>query len=77
MADRHSANNNYALVVSNEFASARISVDDRGHRQRLMIENLETGTTASFDPLELVSLCEWPESARPELLRIGAYAKGQ
>jgi hypothetical protein len=44
-----------AVVLRNEFATVRVTPDDRANGPRLRIEDLQTGRSICLDPLEL----EW------------------
>lgn len=44
------------LVLSSEFASVAVSVDDAAHGPRLLIEDRRNGRRVHLDPLELASL---------------------
>ncbi len=57
----------------NEFASIRISLENTRCGVRLLVEDRETGRHAYLDPIELASLCVWPEERRAELLQVGIY----
>ena len=46
------------FLVRNEFAVARVSLDECGNGPRLLIEDLRTGARQYFDALQLVSLAE-------------------
>ena len=46
------------MIVRNEFASARVTLDESGNGPRLLIEDLRTGARQYFDALQLVSLAE-------------------
>jgi hypothetical protein len=67
-------NSTESFLVINEFASTKLSLDRTGNGDRLRIENLETNQWATFDALELASLCAWPEGRRHELLEVDAYS---
>lgn len=57
----------------NEFASIRITLEETRCGSRLLIEDRETGGRAYLDPIELASLCVWPEDRRADLLQVGIY----
>jgi len=57
----------------NEFASITITLEQTRCGARLLVEDRETGGRAYLDPIELASLCVWPEDRRAELLQVGIY----
>lgn len=63
----------FNAVLTNEFASVRLSVDLCGHTPRLRVEDLETGDAIYLDPLELASFCKVTEPDRADWLRVGQY----
>ena len=44
------------MVLSSEFASVEITLDDRGNGPRLMILDARNGRSVFLDPLELAAL---------------------
>lgn len=44
------------LVLSNEFATVWIAVDERANGVRLVVTDAETGTAIALDPLELEAI---------------------
>jgi hypothetical protein len=44
------------VVLSSEFASVEIALDDRGNGPRLMIRDARNGRSVFLDPLELAAL---------------------
>jgi hypothetical protein len=44
------------MVLSSEFASVEIALDDRGNGPRLMIRDARNGGCVFLDPLELAAL---------------------
>ncbi len=48
----------------NEFANIRLSTEVGRCGTRLKVTDLETSATTYLDPLELATLCEWPEEER-------------
>jgi hypothetical protein len=63
-------------ILTNEFASVRVSVDRRGHSPRLLVEDLEGGGCALLDPLELASFTEADDDDRIGWLLVGRYRPG-
>lgn len=62
------------VVLGNEFATVRLSVDRRGHTPRLLVEDLgEDGEATLLDPLELASFTEASEDDRRGWLLVGRY----
>lgn len=61
------------LLFKNEFACIRLTLEKTQCGTRLRIKDLETGASTYLDPIELSSLCEWPEERRTELIRVGIY----
>lgn len=61
------------LLLQNEFAGVRLSIDTLGRGPRLRIQELASNASALFDPVEISSLCWWPEHRRQELLQVGPY----
>jgi hypothetical protein len=59
--------------LRNEFATVRISLDERGNGPRLLVEDLETGAQILLSPLELASLCLATPEDRIGWLRVGHY----
>ena len=59
--------------LSNEFASVRIALDERGNGPRLLIQDLENGAEILLSPLELASLCLATPEDRLDWLRVGPY----
>lgn len=55
-------------VVTNEFASVAVSIDDTGHSPRLRLEDLKTGRVGYLDALELETLAWLPDGALHGLL---------
>lgn len=58
----------------NEFANIRLTLEHTRCGARLLVEDRETGGSTYLDPIELASLCTWPEERRAELIRVGIYA---
>ena len=44
------------MILSSEFASVEIALDDRGNGPRLMIRDARNGRRVFLDPLELAAL---------------------
>ena len=44
------------LVLSNEFATVWVAVDERANGVRLVVTDAETGTSIGLDPLELEAI---------------------
>ena len=44
------------LVVSNEFATVWLAIDERANGVRLVVTDAETGTAIGLDPLELEAI---------------------
>ena len=44
------------MILSSEFASVEIALDDRGNGPRLMIRDARNGRSVFLDPLELAAL---------------------
>jgi hypothetical protein len=44
------------VILSSEFASVEIALDDRGNGPRLMIRDARNGRCVFLDPLELAAL---------------------
>lgn len=44
------------LVVSNEFATVWLAIDERANGVRLLVTDAETGTSIGLDPLELEAI---------------------
>lgn len=61
------------MVIRNEFAAVALELQNSNCGPRLEVVDLEHGLRTYFDPLELASLCAWPEHQRFELLNVGAY----
>lgn len=61
------------ILLTNEFASVRLSVDLRGHTPRLLVEDAETGDRVLLDPLELASFTRVDDLDRTGWLRVGPY----
>lgn len=59
--------------LRNEFASVRITLDERGNGPRLLIQDLENGTEILLSPLELASFCLATPEDRLDWLRVGHY----
>ncbi|MDX6433210.1 MAG: hypothetical protein QOE54_5576 [Streptosporangiaceae bacterium] len=59
--------------LCNEFASVRISLDERGNGPRLLVQDLENGMRIWLSPLELASLCLATPEDRVDWLRVGHY----
>jgi hypothetical protein len=59
--------------LRNEFASVRITLDERGNGPRLLVEDLETRAEILLSPLELASLCLASGEDRINWLRVGHY----
>ncbi|MCK8673128.1 hypothetical protein M1M07_18685 [Rhodococcus sp. HM1] len=57
----------------NEFANIRLTLEHTRCGARLLVEDRETGGRTYLDPIELASLCTWPEDRRAELIRVGIY----
>jgi hypothetical protein len=62
-----------AVVLTNEFASVRVSLDASANGPRLLVEDLETGARIFLDPLELASFCLATDADRTGWLRVGHY----
>jgi hypothetical protein len=60
-------------VIANEFAAVRVEVARRGRGVRLVVSDMESGTTVSLDPLDLRSFCLASEDEQVAWLRSGAY----
>ena len=60
-------------LLSNEFASVRVSVDQRGHSPRLLVEDLLTGNAVLLEPLEMASFCAAGDEDRDRWLLVGEY----
>jgi hypothetical protein len=61
------------VVLTNEFASVRLSVDRRGHTPRLLVEDLDGSASILLEPLELASFCHVGDEERVAWLRVGDY----
>jgi hypothetical protein len=59
---------NGELIIENEFASVTVSVDQRGHDDRLVITDNKTGQRAYYDALLLETLAWIPEPLLKRLL---------
>lgn len=57
----------------NEFANIRLTLEETRCGSRLLVEDRETGDRGYLDPIELASLCIWPEERRAELVQVGIY----
>src|SRR5437899_11684438 len=55
-------------IVSSEFATLEVSVDERGNGPRLRLDDLRTGHVGYLDALELETLAWLPEGALHRLL---------
>jgi hypothetical protein len=55
-------------LVSSEFASVRLSVDNDGNGPRLKIQDIKTGQIGFLDALELETLAWLPEGGLHKLL---------
>jgi hypothetical protein len=63
-----------SVVLSNEFASVRVSVDHNANGVRLLVEDIESAARIYLDPLELASFCHATDADRRGWLRVGPYA---
>lgn len=61
------------VVLTNEFASVRVSVDRASNGVRLLVEDLESGATVYLDPLQLTSFCHASDADRIAWLHVGNY----
>jgi hypothetical protein len=59
--------------LSSEFASVRVSLDERGNGPRLLVQDLENGARIWLSPLELAALCLATPEDRVDWLRVGHY----
>jgi hypothetical protein len=59
--------------LRNEFATVRVTLDQRGNGPRLLVEDLESGAEILLSPLELASLCLAGAEDRVNWLRVGHY----
>jgi hypothetical protein len=64
------------IVLANEFASVRVSVDNRGHSPRLLVQDLISGASILLEPLELASFCVARGEDRDRWLMVGEYRGG-
>lgn len=62
------------IVFRNEFANICLTLEETLCGARLLVEDRETGDSTYMDPIELASLCTWPEERRAELIQVGIYA---
>jgi hypothetical protein len=62
-----------SAVIANEFAAVRVEVVRCGRGVRLVVQDLESGTRVSLDPLDLRSFCLASEDEQIAWLRLGAY----
>jgi hypothetical protein len=62
-----------SLVVANEFAAIRLSVQQRDNGARLLIEDLRGGQSRYVDPLELEGLVWASESVLNALVDPGSW----
>lgn len=62
------------IDFKNEFANIRLTVEHTRCGARLRVEDRETGGSTYLDPIELASLCTWPEERRAEWIQVGIYA---
>lgn len=60
-------------LLCNEFASVRVSLDERGNGPRLLVQDLESGAEILLSPLELASFCLATGDDRLDWLRVGHY----
>jgi len=60
------------MILRNEFAAVALTVSAEGNRQRLRIEDLESGRVALFDALELQCLIWADAPLLDELMRPSA-----
>jgi hypothetical protein len=60
-------------VLTNEFASVRVSLDTSANGPRLLVQDVESGDRIYLDPLELASFCLATDEDRAEWLRVGNY----
>jgi hypothetical protein len=60
-------------LLCNEFASVRVSLDERGNGPRLLVQDLESGAEVLLSPLELASFCLATGDDRLDWLRVGHY----
>ena len=73
---KHGPGPDSEVILTNEFASVRVSVDRRGHSPRLRVEDLESGGSVLIDPLELASFTEADDDDRIRWLLVGRYRPG-
>lgn len=62
-----------SAVIANEFAAVLVRVVRCGRGVRLVVQDLESGASASLDPLDLRSFCLASEDEQAGWLRSGAY----
>ncbi len=62
------------IELMSEFAWVRVSVDRSARGPRLAVEDVESGTVAYFDALELSSLCHATDEQRRDWMKTGPYA---
>jgi hypothetical protein len=62
------------IELMSEFAWVRVTVDRSARGARLAVEDVESGTIAYFDALELSSMCHATAEQRHEWLRTGLHA---
>jgi len=60
-------------VLTNEFASVEVGLDEGGHSPRLLLRDPETGDQILISPIELASLCLAGPEDRLSWLRVGQY----
>jgi hypothetical protein len=63
-----------SIVLSSEFASVRVSLDNSGRGPRLKVEDLEADAVAFLDAIELASMCHATDEQRRQWLTTGPYA---
>lgn len=61
------------ITFRNEFANIRLTLEETRCGSRLLVEDRETGDSTYLDPIELASLCMWPEERHAELIQVGIY----
>jgi hypothetical protein len=71
--NRDRTNPSGEAILTNEFASVRVSVDRRGHSPRLRVEDLQGGGGILIDPLELASFTQADDRDRIGWLLVGQY----
>jgi hypothetical protein len=76
MSVGYGASADSGIVLANEFASVRVSVDNRGHSPRLLVQDLISGGSILLEPLELASFCLARGEDRERWLMVGEYRGG-